>query len=159
MAELIDTVASWQALVLVLIVFGIAPGILLRLIVLAYSKNNMRRRELIAELYTVPRIERPLWVAEQFEVALCEGLGQRLRVWRRLRRRIPEEQGPIRERLYLSVGCFGSGTSSILLWLPANGPGFWFLVVNSGILILCGISNMIPRTVIRAWVRSWRSRG
>ena len=32
------------------------------------------RIELVAELYAVPRIQRPLWVAEQLETALFEGL-------------------------------------------------------------------------------------
>ncbi|MGH2843465.1 MAG: hypothetical protein ACRDKL_07770, partial [Solirubrobacteraceae bacterium] len=46
--------------------------------VLAYPRTDPRRAELIAELYAVTRIQRPLWVAEQLEVALFEGLGNRL---------------------------------------------------------------------------------
>lgn len=78
MAELMEVVASWWNLLLVLLVFGFAPGFCLRLIVLAYPRGHPRRAELIAQLYTVPRKERPLWVAEQLEVALFEGLGQRV---------------------------------------------------------------------------------
>lgn len=63
---------------LVLVVFGFTPGFCLRLIVLAYPRNDPRRTELIAELYAEPRIQRPLWVAEQLEVGLFEGLGHRL---------------------------------------------------------------------------------
>ncbi len=63
---------------LVLVVFGFAPGFCLRLIVLAYPRSDPRRTELIAELYAVPRIQRPLWVAEQLEVGLFEGLGHRI---------------------------------------------------------------------------------
>ncbi|HEY3895572.1 MAG TPA: hypothetical protein VGL88_09410 [Pseudonocardiaceae bacterium] len=37
-----------------------------------YPKDDLRRDELIAELYAVPRIVRPLWVVKQLEVALCE---------------------------------------------------------------------------------------
>jgi hypothetical protein len=70
---------SWKTLLLVLLVFGTAPGVILRLLVLAYPKGHPRRRELIAQLYTVPRAERPMWVAEQIEVALCEGLPLRWR--------------------------------------------------------------------------------
>jgi hypothetical protein len=77
MATLLDTVASWQSLLLVLVVFGFAPGFCLRLIVLAYPRNDPRRSELPAELYAVPTIKRPLWVAMQLEVALFEGLGHR----------------------------------------------------------------------------------
>jgi len=77
MAELLDAVTSWRSLLLVLVVFGFAPGCCLRLIVLAYPRGDPRRAELIAELYVVPRIQRPLWVAEQLEVALFEGLAHR----------------------------------------------------------------------------------
>ena len=77
MTELLDTVASWPSLLLVVVVFGFAPGFCLRLLVLAYPRSDPRRTELIAELYTVPRIHRPLWVAEQLETALFEGLPHR----------------------------------------------------------------------------------
>jgi hypothetical protein len=86
MAALLETVAYWPNLLLVIFVFGFAPGFCLRLIVLAYPRDDPRRRELIAELYAVPRIWRPLWVAQQLEVALFEGLGHRVSVTiRRLR--------------------------------------------------------------------------
>ncbi|MEO7196375.1 MAG: hypothetical protein ABIZ05_16440 [Pseudonocardiaceae bacterium] len=78
MSELLNAAASWRSLVLVLVVFGFAPGFCLRLIVLAYPRRDPRRKELIAELDAVPRIERPLWVAEQLEVALFEGFGHRI---------------------------------------------------------------------------------
>jgi hypothetical protein len=78
MDELLEAVASWSSLGLVIVVFGFAPGFCLRLIVLAYPRRDPRRSELIAELYAVPRIQRPLWVAEQLEVALFEGLGHRV---------------------------------------------------------------------------------
>lgn len=78
MTELFEAVASWQNLVFVLVVFGIAPGAVLRLFVRCYPKGDPRRRELVAELYAVPRIQRPLWVAEQMETALFEGCGLRI---------------------------------------------------------------------------------
>jgi hypothetical protein len=78
MTELLDVVASWPTLLAVVVIFGFAPGFCLRLIVLAYPRNDPRRAELIAELYAVPRIHRPLWVAEQLEVALFEGLRRRV---------------------------------------------------------------------------------
>ncbi len=78
MAELLGTVAFWPSLLLVVVVFGFAPGLCLRLIVLAYPRDDPRRDELIAELYAVPRIQRPLWVAQQLEVALFEGLVHRV---------------------------------------------------------------------------------
>jgi Uncharacterized protein conserved in bacteria (DUF2314) len=74
------SVVSWPMLVLALFVFGFAPGLALRLIVLAFPRDDPRRAELRGELYHVPRWERPFWVMEQLEVALVEGIGQRL-VW------------------------------------------------------------------------------
>jgi phosphatidylserine/phosphatidylglycerophosphate/cardiolipin synthase-like enzyme len=59
-------------------VFGFAPGAVLRVIVLAFRRDDPRRTELLAELPNVPRIERPFWVCEQLEVALFEGLVGRL---------------------------------------------------------------------------------
>jgi DNA-binding transcriptional MerR regulator len=65
---------AWPTFLIALLVFGFAPGALLRLIVLAFRRDDPRRRELLGELYAVPRIERPFWVIEQLEVALFEGL-------------------------------------------------------------------------------------
>ena len=77
MTELLKLVTSWQNFALALVVFGAAPGFCLRLILLAYRRSDPRRAELLAELYTVPYIQRPLWVAAQLEHAVCEGLGHR----------------------------------------------------------------------------------
>ena len=78
MGELFDAVLSWPTFLIVLLVFGFAPGAVLRFVVLAFHREDPRRQELIAELYAVPRLMRPIWVAEQMEVALFEGLGERL---------------------------------------------------------------------------------
>jgi uncharacterized protein YegJ (DUF2314 family) len=79
LAELLSSLASWPTLLIAIVVYGFAPGFLLRLIVLAYEKGDERRDELVAELYAVERIKRPFWVAEQLETALFDGLGPRLR--------------------------------------------------------------------------------
>jgi hypothetical protein len=85
MSGLLTQLLSWKALLAVVVVFGFAPGAALRLIVLAFPRSDPRRRELLAELRAVPRLERPMWIAEQLEVALAEGVAGRLaRVWRRL---------------------------------------------------------------------------
>jgi len=72
-------IVSWPVLGTALAVWGFAPGALLRLIVLAFRRDDPRRRELSGELYAVPLIERPFWVAGKLELALTEGLGGRLR--------------------------------------------------------------------------------
>jgi hypothetical protein len=71
---------SWPLFVLALLVYGFAPGLLLRLIVRAFHPEDSRREELLAEIHAVPRLERPFWVFEQLEVAISEGLWDRI-VW------------------------------------------------------------------------------
>ncbi len=88
MDALIFHVISWPTLGCALLVYGFAPGALLRLIVLLYPRDHPRRWELIGELYAYPRIKRPFWVAEQLETAFFEGLGGRIAA-RRGRRTIP----------------------------------------------------------------------
>ncbi len=76
---MLELVLSWHTALIALIAFGFAPGFVLRLIVLAFPRDDPRRHELLAEIHAVPRVERPFWVLEQFEVALVEGLGGRIR--------------------------------------------------------------------------------
>lgn len=87
MLKLIDLISDNALPVLIgtLAVFGFTPGFVLRMIVLLYPKGDPRRRELVAELYMMRRIERPMWVAEQIETGLFEGIGARRRA-RRSRR-------------------------------------------------------------------------
>lgn len=75
---MLQTIA-WPGFLIALVVFGFAPGVLLRMIVLCFPRDHPRRRELLAELRAVPRIERPFWVLEQLELAIFEGLWLRVR--------------------------------------------------------------------------------
>ena len=84
MSAVIFHVISWPTLGCALLVYGFAPGALMRLIVLLYPRGHPRRGELISELYAYPRIKRPFWVAEQLETALFEG--SRARIARHLHR-------------------------------------------------------------------------
>ncbi|WP_344923597.1 hypothetical protein [Saccharopolyspora gregorii] len=81
MTELISAAASWQSLVTILIVFGLAPGILLRLILLVYPKGDPRRIEHLASLYKMSWWERPLFVASQLEGAVSDGLPLRFKAY------------------------------------------------------------------------------
>ena len=67
------------------VIFGLFPGATLRLIVLLYPKDDPRRGELIAELYTLDRMQRIEWVFQQLETGLFEGLSRRLAQRRELR--------------------------------------------------------------------------
>jgi hypothetical protein len=60
------------------LVFGFAPGALIRIIVRAFRRDDPRRRELLGEVYNVPFLQRPFWVAQQLEVALFDGIRPRL---------------------------------------------------------------------------------
>lgn len=88
--EIIGATGALTALALAVLIFGFAPGIALAAIVRLIPDVD-RRRELQAELYEVPRWERPFWVAEQLEVAVRIGLAPRLEwywgrhVWHRAR--------------------------------------------------------------------------
>lgn len=77
MSIALESLSAPHLLVAALLIFGVAPGVLLRIISLAYRHDDPRRHEMVAELYAVPRWERPFWVLEQAEVALFEGLWER----------------------------------------------------------------------------------
>jgi hypothetical protein len=78
MSNLLLHLLAWPAFLVAVLVFGFAPGAVLRLIVLGFRRDDPRRRELLGEVYHVPRLERPFWVCEQLERALFEGLGPRI---------------------------------------------------------------------------------
>jgi hypothetical protein len=101
--SLITQVIAWPTVLIPLVVFGFAPGAVLRMIVLAFRRDDPRRTELLAELPHVPRIERPFWVCEQLEVALFEGLLGRLAVRTGLRR----DGRPAMSRAAASAGIDG----------------------------------------------------
>ncbi|MFB0840186.1 MULTISPECIES: hypothetical protein [unclassified Arthrobacter] len=76
-AELLSAPGALGAFGLAVLLFGFAPGLVLAAVVRLIPDID-RRRELQAELYEVPRWERPFWVAQQFEVALRLGLSPRI---------------------------------------------------------------------------------
>jgi hypothetical protein len=111
MAELIDAVASWQTLLLAVGVFGFAPNVVLRLLLLAYPKNDPRRRELIAELKAMKWFERPFWVADQFGTALFDGLPRRkaARRAKKMRRELEAAQANLDRALKVRMHNMGVG--------------------------------------------------
>lgn len=82
MAELIEAVVSWPTLLLAIGVFSLVPGVVLHLAVMIYPRDHPRRRELIADLAIVPRLERPFWVTEQLVTVIFEGVPLRVKVAR-----------------------------------------------------------------------------
>jgi hypothetical protein len=120
----LNTGGAWVMFGAAVLVFGLAPGAVLRVTVLLYPHADERRRELIAELYMVPRWERPFWVAEQFETAAFEGLSSRLEE----RRARKEEHRKARE---LHARFRELGESSGVIHLESHGQ-----VKPSGRLVL-----------------------
>jgi hypothetical protein len=57
--EFLGAIVSWKTFLIALLVFGFAPRAVLRLIALAYGRDDPRRSEMLAEIHVVPRWERP----------------------------------------------------------------------------------------------------
>lgn len=138
------------------IVFGFAPGMVLALVTRLIPDND-RRRELQAELYEVPRWERPFWVAQQFEVALRIGLAPRIswawgrHIWHRsrvecgleLHRQWPETfDVPGDDEKELIV----PGDLVKLMWAVARFPGerMWVRVIRRDGDRLSGTLENLP---------------
>lgn len=80
MVELLQRHLNLTGLLLLVFVFGFAPGIALAAIV-RLIPDSERRNEIQAELYSVPRWDRPFWVGQQLEVALRIGLAPKISWW------------------------------------------------------------------------------
>jgi len=75
--EILALAHAWPVFV-VLLVFGLLPGVVVRLLSLGYRPDDPRRQEMIAEVYAVPRWERPFWALEQVERVVSEGIWERV---------------------------------------------------------------------------------
>ncbi len=98
MTEILSILASPRALGVGLLLLLLAPGLFVRCLVRVYPYDDPRRGELLAELPAVPFRERPLWVLEQVETVLVDGLPSRVR---RLRQRRAQRRS-LRARLLAS---------------------------------------------------------
>ena len=76
-------ITGWSTYLVVLLAYGFVPGFPLRAIVRLYPKDHPRRRELVAELYAVEYWKRPLFVLQQLETAISEGIPARCQGFRR----------------------------------------------------------------------------
>jgi hypothetical protein len=142
--------ASWQAIWFYLgvaFLFGFAPGFALRLIVGLYPKGHPRRSELVAELYTVERLNRPTWVFEQLEVALFEGVAAR----RRDRRKVTEA-ADLKRRAWRHVA-----SAYVALGLAALAVlAMWLDVVSPNLGLVTSLA-LVGGSLI-ALAASWRAR-
>jgi tetratricopeptide (TPR) repeat protein len=120
------------------VIFGLVPGVALRLMVLLYPKDDPRRRELVAELYTLDRMRRMEWVFQQLETALFEGLSRRL-AQRRERRRGEREDDPSLQETYET--------------LPPRTDDDHLLRASSGSLVSNSVSMPVPGRIRMTDVR------
>lgn len=152
---------SWKTLLLVLLVFGTAPGLVLRLVVLAYPKDHPRRQELIAELYSVPRSERPVWVAEKVEVACCEGLPLRWRERRANRRANRPSAAKHKIAKWWGFPVMYTSSASLMLFVSSDLLGD--ARINAGInadvwsVALSVVLLLVPVVWVIAWFRRHQS--
>ncbi len=160
MAGMIAQLLAWPTLGVALLVFGFAPGIVLRLIVLFYRRDNPRRRELLGEIYAVPRIERPFWVAEQLEVALFDGLRDRFKRRKGAQSNAAEEapasQSTTTFNLFGLVGvigfaCWAAGTVGAITLAVTHtwSMGPWATIstgaIATGVLTIIGVDTFVKK--------------
>jgi phosphoserine phosphatase len=104
-----------------------------------------------------PRIQRPLWVAEQLEVALFEGLARRVsaairRITARRAREEPDEYGPIQmvrwlKKASVTVALVTAGISTVIAGF-AKSP--WISVLG---LIIAVMSVLLIRSTLNTRAR------
>jgi len=154
--ELIEAPGALGAFTLAVLIFGFAPGIVLAMIVRLIPDHD-RRLELQAELYEVPRWDRPFWVAQQFEVALRIGLAPRIEwMWgRHVWHRCKLESGLERHRAHpvsfeipdvRDKAAIRPGDRVKLMWSVKRFPGerMWVTVTNRKGDRLVGILDNLP---------------
>lgn len=133
--ELAAHLASWPALGAffgVVVVFGFLPGFTLRLLVKLYPPGHVRRDQLPADMYELPRHKRWFFVAEQLETVLFEGLPARLR------RRLQVRRFSISRAWSIGV------TAALGLVMSANGldwPVYAMFAVSACIVVVASVTE------------------
>jgi hypothetical protein len=74
--HLIALVLDWRTW-LAMTILMVGPPFVLRAMAHVYHRDDPRRAEMIAELHAVPFLRRPLWVLEQVEFVVWEGIPDR----------------------------------------------------------------------------------
>lgn len=118
MNELVNVpITPWYAIPaavgLLALTFAAAPGVLLHLGVLLFPKKDERRKQFTADLYDVPYLKRPFWVAGTIIRCLFEGLPKRVRAFRERGNTSPTGSS------HLEGAAIGT---------PSNGGTLWPLV-------------------------------
>lgn len=152
MNDILQSLLSWPLLLVALAAYGFFPGLFARLISLSFRKGDPRRAELIAEVYVVPRWERPFWVLEQLERALSEG------AWERI---YDAADGRLFNRWMLGDGVARNAESPDTFWIPTDEE---IATIEEGDVVklmfeVTGPTHDFPGSGERMWVTVTRVRG
>lgn len=109
MSAVVELVLSWRSLLTAVMMFSLLPGLVLRVIVLAFHRDDPTRDELLAEIHAIPWVNRSLWVAALIPAALFDGLWRRL-VW--------AATGRVIDRWHLASGIALSRSYQRTFWIP-----------------------------------------
>ncbi len=161
MTALAELIRDWRVYLLVLLVFGLAPGVILRIFLLAYPKRHPRRAELIGELYCVPLVERPIWVVQQVETALFEGPPSRWRDWRTARLARTGDSGRTTTRFLVRLGGAPSYRLAKTAHETARYAGLGWMILGSAVFSAFGMATLLstisslPMPVRLAMASTW----
>lgn len=145
---------SWKMWLVALFAFGFGPRLILRVVVHAWPEDDGRRRETLAALEHVSYARRPLFVAEQIEAALVDGLWPRIR--RQLRRRTSSFRG-----IFMLAWMVGSTFGAQQIERPFHSALWSRLAATAAFSIVAALplSPRIYRHLRRLLaVRAWRRR-
>lgn len=76
MTEMISLLLGGTGL-LALLLFGLVPAFVVRLVALCFPESDERRAEMIAEFRAVPRLDQPFWALQQVERIFFEAIPAR----------------------------------------------------------------------------------
>jgi hypothetical protein len=152
MSEMIQSLSDWRLLLVALVIFGFFPGLGARLVAMTYRRGDPRRDEIIAEVYAVPRWERPFWVFEQLERAFSEGARERL---------YDAADGRLFNRWRLGDGVECHLASPDTFWIPASAE---LDTLQPGDLVklmfeVTGPTHAFPAAGERMWAEITEIRG
>jgi hypothetical protein len=131
MSAMVEALTSWHLFVFVLLVFGVLPGFVLRALAAIFPRGDARRAEMLGEFRAVPSVGRPLWVAQQVEVAAFEGLPARLHALKLARARQTaakrragkgRHRAPERPRVVLLPGILLAASCAAFAGLASTKP-------------------------------------
>lgn len=124
--------SAFGVVLLLAVFFGLMPGLALNLFLTLFPRESERRREIYAEYHSgeIPYRERWLWVFTQLEVAVSQGLRERV-VLRAARRRERDQAPSLATEPGAALSSAVPGTpasAAFTAWLDGDPKGLDDLV-------------------------------